>query len=149
MRSVDEGFRPVLPEPNMVSDSPQGYSQSLTVSPQYQSQTDVTQTVSGLTDARTSANMEKRLRESIRVTENLQIYEHRPVPPPCPLFCLVSFFCSWTASPSLLPDSVISPRAWTQMCFQLITHSISFSWLELKRLRRKTHDAAFFLIVLC
>lgn len=44
MRSVDEVFRPVLPEPNLVSESPQGYSQSLTVGPQFQSQTDLTQT---------------------------------------------------------------------------------------------------------
>lgn len=44
MRSVDEVFRPILPEPNLVSESPQGYSRSLTVGPQFESQTNLTQT---------------------------------------------------------------------------------------------------------
>lgn len=32
----------------------------------------------------------------------------------------------WTEYPSPLPGSVISPRAWIKMWFQLITHLISF-----------------------
>lgn len=44
MRSVDEVFRPIPPEPNLVSESPQGYSQSLTVGPHFESQTNLTQT---------------------------------------------------------------------------------------------------------
>lgn len=49
MRSVDEVFRPVLPEPNLVSETPRGYSQSLTVGPQFESQTKLkTKSFSGL-----------------------------------------------------------------------------------------------------
>lgn len=103
MRSVDEVFRPILPEPNLVSESPQGYSQSLTVGPQFESQTNLTQTFlrpDCCDDRSRCENEEKERRRKKKKKENSYTYRdinkgpsclrHRPscLSPPCLLLFL-------------------------------------------------------------
>ncbi len=145
MRSVDEVFRPILPEPNLVSESPQGYSQSLTVGPQFESQTNLTQTFLRLDCSDDCSRCVNVLRWNIyaHTQKHTWIYKQRSVLPKTQtidaflhhVFC---YFCIWTEYLALLPDSVISPRAWMKMCFQLITHLISSSEEEQKRFQRKS-----------
>lgn len=108
--SVDEVFRPILPEPALVSEFPWGYSPHL---------------------KRVWQGKLRCLSNSSRC-EHVEIFRWKKKQPKNLLCCLhwrkpSSFvFCYsfiWTACHALLPDSVISPRARMKMCFQL---SISF-----------------------
>lgn len=54
-------------------------------------------------------------------------------------FC---YSCVWTENLSLLPESVISPREWMKMCFQLIPHLISYSWVGAREVTKENLNCA-------
>lgn len=107
--SVDELFRPILPEPTLASGSPRGYSPHL---------------------KRVWQGKLIFLSNSSRC-EHVEIFRWKN--PPKNLLCCLHWrkpssfvFCYsfiWTVRHALLPDSVISPRARMKMCFRL---SITF-----------------------
>ena len=154
MRSVDEVFRPILPEPNLVSEFPQGYSQSLTVGPQFESQTNLTQTfLKAWLQRRLLQMWECATLKYTRGKKHLEIYKQRSVLLKmqtvdaflCHVFFLLLDRVSYSPA-----RGCYSTESMDENVFRLIAHLISFCAKNNRGYRGKAQLSLFVrLFILC
>lgn len=122
MRSVYEVFRPLLPEPNLVSESPQASSQNVTVGPQFESQAGLTQTSQSpdccddcsRCETMPCSDSQEREYTPINTYLSSEDTDRLCLSSTCPLLFLL-FGQSFPLSCQILLDHL---EHWIKMCFQ-------------------------------